>query len=49
MPFEFGQTFNKFTKSTCGEGILYALTSNPIYLSLLLTCILMIAIIALIG
>lgn len=49
MPFEFGQTFNKFTKSTCGEGILYTLTSNPIYLSLLLTCILMIAIIALIG
>jgi hypothetical protein len=50
MPFEFGQTFNKFTRFTCSEGgILYTLTSNPIYLSLLLTALVMVTIIALIG
>jgi hypothetical protein len=50
MPFEFGSSFNKFTRYACGEGgIIYSLTSNPIYLSLLLTALLMITVIALIG
>lgn len=49
MPFEFGQTFGRFAKYTCGEGVLYQLTSNPIYLALLLTALVMITIIALIG
>jgi hypothetical protein len=48
--FEFGTTFNKFTRFTCGEGgIIYSITSNPIYLSLLLTALVMITIIAIIG
>ena len=49
MPFDFGNSFGSIAKYACGNGVLYHLTSNPIYLALLLTALVMITIIALIG
>lgn len=49
MPFDLTNNINKIPKFTCNNKVLYKLMQNPIYVTLLLTTLIMIIIVFILG